>query len=101
MRARRLYAQFNDDSDDSYGSETDTIAVTLPAHGHGKRSVLSSVVAPYSYTYLAVVRSLDELRGHGIIEGEFIKKCVQEITKQIEEGRCKYGKCINNSPINL
>lgn len=94
IRTRRFYAQFDESSEDSYdGRAVDNMTITLPAEGHGKRVVLASVLAPYSYTYMAVVRSLESLRDYGLLEGEFIKVCVQEITSQVNNGNCKYGKC--------
>lgn len=81
----------NDDSEDGFHNESDDITVTLPPEGHGKRIVLTSVLAPYSYTYMAVVRSLDGLRDYGLMESAFIKLCVQEITNQVTDGRCKFG----------
>lgn len=92
IRARRFLAQFDGDSDDEYSSnESDDITVTLPSEGHGKRIVLASVLAPYSYTYMAVVRSLDSLRDYGLMEAEFIRVCVREITNDVNNGQCKYG----------
>lgn len=67
------------------------MTITLPEEGHGKRVVLSSVLAPYSHTYMAVVSSLESLREYGLTENEFIKVCVKEITKEVENGNCKYS----------
>lgn len=93
IRARRFYAQFDDvSSEDSYDvRRNDNITVTLPAEGHGKRVVLKSVLEPYAHTYMAVVRSLESLRDYGLMESDFIKTCVKEITTQIENANCKYG----------
>lgn len=92
IRARQYCAQFTDDSDDNSSVDFDKITITLPSEGHGKRSVLTSMLAPYSYTYLTVVRSLDKLLNHGLIESDFVRLCIQEITRQVESGQCKYGK---------
>lgn len=96
IKARRFYAHFDEDSEDSYdGRITDNMTIALPAEGHGKRVVLASVLAPYSYTYMAVARSLESLRDYGLLEGEFIKVCVQEITSQVNSGNCKYSKFLS------
>lgn len=93
MSRQPHYIHLDDDSEDGYNHVSDEITVTLPSDGHGKRVVLTSVLAPYTYTYMAVVRSLDRLRDYGLMEGEFVKVCVQEITNQVTDGRCKYGMC--------
>ena len=95
-RARRFYAQLTDDSsEDGYdGQSYDTVTVALPLESAGKREVLSSVLAPYSYTYMAVIQSLEKLRDYGLTENEFIKVCVRQITDQVEKGNCKYGMYI-------
>ncbi|XP_031639080.1 glycerol-3-phosphate acyltransferase 1, mitochondrial isoform X2 [Contarinia nasturtii] len=96
MKARRYYAHFDESSEDGYDIPTsDEITIALPEGGHGKRVVLSSVLAPYSHTYMAVIRSLDSLRDYGLTENEFIKVCVAEITKQVENGNCKYSESIS------
>lgn len=95
LRARRYYAHFDDISEDEYDAHSsDEITITLPAEGHGKRIVLASVLAPYSHTYMAVFRSLESLRDYGLLEGDFIKVCVREITHQVENGTCKYSMYI-------
>lgn len=90
---RRLNVEFESDDDSEYEpiSEDDKPSITLPSEGHGNRLVLMSVIIPYSHTYLAVVRSLDKLLDNGMLESEFIKKCVQEITDKVERFECKYG----------
>lgn len=93
IRAQILYAQLNDENDDNFGDDFNrhNITVTLPPEGYGKRSVLTAMMAPYSYTYFAVIRTLSKLTIHGLIESDFVKECIQEITKQVKDGRCKYG----------
>lgn len=92
IKARHLFAQLNDDNDDCLSDDFDNITIKLPSEGHGKRIVLTSMLAPYSYTYVTVIRSLDKLLNYGLMESEFVRVCIQEITKQVENGRCRYGK---------
>lgn len=92
IRAERFCAQFNDDSDDNMSADLDRIKVTLPPEGHGKRIVLTSMLAPYSYTYLTVIRSLDKLLNYGLIESDFVRICIDDITSQVQNGQCRYGK---------
>lgn len=70
----------------------DRITVTLPPEGYGKRTVLKNLLTPYSYAYMAVIRSLDKLLNYGLIESEFVRICIHEITQQVDDGQCKYGK---------
>ncbi|XP_055323329.1 glycerol-3-phosphate acyltransferase 1, mitochondrial isoform X2 [Sitodiplosis mosellana] len=97
QRARRFYAHLTDDSsEDGYDARSfDKITVALPPESKGKREVLSSVLAPYSHTYMAVIRSLESLRDYGLMENDFIKVCVKQITNQVESGNCKYGESIS------
>lgn len=94
MLARKFFQHLDDDSseDNNYSSRlTSKYDITLPAEGHGKRAVLTSVLAPYSHTYMSVVRSLSTLIDYGSMENEFIKACVQQITTKVDNGECKYG----------
>lgn len=93
IRARRFYAQIDDDSSEDAYPATNNITIKFPSEGHGKREVLKSVLAPYSHTYMAVVRSLTNLRDYGMMETDFIKACVKEITNSVDSGHCKYGMC--------
>lgn len=98
MRALRYYSTFEMDSDDGYDSPVvRTVSkITLPSKGHEQRLVLMSVITPYSYTYMAVVRSLPHLRDYGMMESEFVRTCVTEITRTVENFECKYGKLVNH-----
>lgn len=94
QRARRFYAHItsDDSSEEGYdGRAYDKITVALPAESEGKRGVLSAVLAPYSHTYMAVINSLESLRDYGLMENDFIKNCIKNITNQVENGNCKYG----------
>lgn len=96
MRARLFYAQLNDENDDNLSDDYDKITVKLPPEGHGKRTVLTSMLEPYTHTYLSVIRSLEKLLNYGLMESDFVRTCIQEITNQVENGRCKYGKLFMN-----
>lgn len=92
IKARQLCAELNDDSDDSLSGEFDNITIALPPEGTGKRAVLKAMLEPYSCTYMTVIRSLNILLKDGLLESEFVRFCIQEITKQVENGHCKYGR---------
>lgn len=91
MWSKRYTKEF-DDSDDEERVEIEVANITLPSAGHCERIVLMSVVAPLSHTYLAVANSLYTLLDNCILESEFIKICVKEITEKVDNLECKYGK---------
>lgn len=96
--SRRQARQFESDSDDyehdaRHTDENDVANILLPSNGHGKRIVLMASIAPYAHTYMAVVQSLYHLLDSGMIESEFLRTCVKEITNKVETFECKYGKC--------
>lgn len=96
--SRRQARQFESDSDDSendcgrHTDENDVTNIFLPSEGHGKRIVLMASIAPYAHTYLAVVQSLYHLLNSGMIESEFLRTCVGEITNKVDTFECKYGE---------
>lgn len=96
--ARRQARQIESDSDDNefevrHIDENDVANIYLPSEGHGKRIVLMASIAPYAHTYMAVVQSLYHLLDTGMIESEFLRTCVKEITNKVETFECKYGEC--------
>lgn len=68
--------------------------IYLTSNGHCERLVLMSVLAPYGHTYLAVAFCLKSLLGTSMVETEFIKNCVNEITSKVENLECKFGECV-------
>ena len=87
---------YSDDDDDVRrrynGRSEPSDSIYLTSDGHCDRIVLMSVLAPIGHTYLAVAFSLNSLLGTCMIESEFIKLCVNEITSKVDEGECKFGK---------
>lgn len=99
--SRRQARQFDSDSDDNecdarQTDENDLANIMLPSEGHGKRIVLMASIAPFAHTYLAVVQSLYHLLDIGMIESEFLRTCVKEITNKVETFECKYGEWKEN-----
>lgn len=112
--ARRLAAHLELDelddgaSEDDYFSEDgmnydqleDENRVFLPVEKHCDRIVLQSVLAPFTSTYAAVAFSLNNLvGGNSMVEGEFIKLCIKEISTRVELGECKYGESISTDSV--
>lgn len=79
------------DSSDYEYQETDDRFI-LPSEGHDKRLVLMSVIVPYSHTYLAVAHSLPKLLNCMLPEADFVRVCIEEITRKYENAECRYGK---------
>lgn len=98
VRAQRFYSTFEMDSDDGfdYPAVRPVSKITLPSKGHEQRLVLKSVITPYAHTYMAVVRSLPHLRDYGMMESEFVRTCVAEITRKVDNFECKYGKLVDH-----
>lgn len=94
--SRRQARQFESDSDDECDArltdENDVPNIMLPSEGHGKRIVLMATIAPFAHTYMAVVQSLYHLLDTGMMESEFLRTCVKEITNKVETFECKYGE---------
>lgn len=112
--AQRLAAHievddYYDDSADSYSDgmsdrpdedANDLERVYLPAEKHCDRIVLQSVLAPFTNTYAAVAVTLNALvGGNSMVEGEFIKQCIREISGRVEAGQCKYGESISTDTV--
>lgn len=80
------------DSEDQREQDTEDRFI-LPSEGHDKRLVLMSVLVPYSHTYMAVAHSLPQLLHCMLPESNFVRVCIEEITRCFENAECKYGKC--------
>lgn len=74
--------------------------IHFPAEKHCDRLVLQSVLAPFTHTYTAVASSLHQLLdGNSMVESEFIRLCIKEITTSVEMGDCKYGESISTDTV--
>lgn len=111
QKARRLAAHLEldelndgsyseDDYYDNHAEQDDEERVFLPAEKHCDRIVLQSVLAPFTSTYAAVATSLNQLLGgNSMVEGEFIQRCIKEISTRVEQGQCKYGESISTDTV--
>ncbi|XP_058118845.1 glycerol-3-phosphate acyltransferase 1, mitochondrial isoform X2 [Anopheles coustani] len=74
--------------------------IHFPAEKHCDRLMLQSVLAPFTHTYTAVASSLHQLLdGNSMVESEFIRLCIKEITTRVEMGDCKYGESISTDTV--
>lgn len=93
--ARYVTAEFNNDFNDStedINQQSTNELIYFTTSGHCDRLVLMSVLAPIGHTYLTVAMTLVNLLGNTMVEGEFTKLCIKEITERVRNGSCKYGK---------
>uniref|UniRef100_U5EQV3 Putative mitochondrial glycerol-3-phosphate acyltransferase gpat n=1 Tax=Corethrella appendiculata TaxID=1370023 RepID=U5EQV3_9DIPT len=96
------YYSNQSDSTDDYNNRinNEEDLVYLPTDTHCDRIDLMSVLAPFSHTYTAVAYALNHLlRDSCIVENEFIKLCINEITERVDSGICKYGESISTDSI--
>lgn len=98
MAARLQYEKgYSDDEDeDNYMGRNNIYnedhIVYLPSETHCDRIVLMSVLAPIAETYLACALTLNCLIGlNSMVEIEFVKLAVKQITSRVENCDCKYG----------
>lgn len=80
------------DSEDETREPIEFADISLTDEGHESRLVLMSATAPLSYCYTATAKSLFHLIDGPIVESNFVKTCVKEITATVEKRECKYGK---------
>lgn len=96
--SRRVALELDDDESDEerdyYHKASAEEMVYLTSNGHCERLVLMSVLAPFGHTYLAVANCLNNLLGTSMVESEFIKICVNEITSKVENLECKFGESV-------
>jgi len=75
-------------------------SIFLPAEKHLDRLTLITVLAPLTHAYLAVAHTLCQLIGcNSIVESDFIRMCVKEMTNRVERGTCKYSESISTDTI--
>uniref|UniRef100_A0A182RZD1 Phospholipid/glycerol acyltransferase domain-containing protein n=1 Tax=Anopheles funestus TaxID=62324 RepID=A0A182RZD1_ANOFN len=92
--------QYKSISGGRYGMDDDETRIHFPAEKHCDRLVLQSVLAPFTNTYSAVASSLHHLLdGNSIVESEFIRMCIKEMSTRVELGDCKYGESISTDTV--
>ncbi|XP_035901976.1 glycerol-3-phosphate acyltransferase 1, mitochondrial isoform X1 [Anopheles stephensi] len=92
--------QHNSTTHGRFGMDEDDTRIHFPAEKHCDRLVLQSVLAPFTNTYSAVASSLHQLLdGNSIVESEFIRLCIKEISTRVELGDCKYGESISTDTV--
>ncbi|XP_049538115.1 glycerol-3-phosphate acyltransferase 1, mitochondrial isoform X2 [Anopheles darlingi] len=109
QRAQRLYQAMDgldvdDEQDDFFDEkpsfEDATERVQFPPEKHCDRIVLQSVLAPFTHTYRAVAATLNHLLGdNAMVESDFIRLCIKEISARVEAGDCKYGESISTDTV--
>lgn len=58
-----------------------------------EQKAICEVLGPFSHTYLSVAQSLSILYKNSMLETEFIKFVINNISNKVTSGTCPYGKC--------
>lgn len=102
-RAIANYIESNDMEDD-YDDECDAVTndyVSMEAEEPNlflnsetivQQKALCEVLAPFAQTYLCVAESLFILYKNSMLETDFIKFVMKEITNKVNTHKCPYGK---------
>ena len=53
---------------------------------------LCEVLSPFAHSYLAVAQSLNILYQNSMLESEFMKFIINDLTTKVKNGNCPYGK---------
>lgn len=90
-----------DDDANEYGVHDSTMdqLIYVTESGSHEREMLTRALAPIGHTYLAVGLCLDGLINNSMVEAEFIKMAVKEITDQVTNGVCPYGESVSTDSI--
>lgn len=99
LRPLKRAFQMDCDSDDENSEPIEFADISITDEGHESRLVLMSAISPISYCYTATAKSLHHLLDTPIMESDFVKICVKEITACIEKRECKYGESISTDSI--
>ncbi|XP_055377011.1 glycerol-3-phosphate acyltransferase 1, mitochondrial isoform X2 [Condylostylus longicornis] len=95
------------DLDDAYSDEEsiynynfEDLEISLSESKNEDQNALMSVLAPFSYSYLAVAKNLELIyKKESILEPEFIKHVIKDLTNKYENGECPYGESISTESI--
>lgn len=97
---RHFNLDIDDSSDEEYHFNSEKPGIYLTHEGHEARLILMSAIAPLAHCYLATAKSLGSLVNTAMLEADFVKVCVKEITSKVESGECKYGKLLLVNPFS-
>lgn len=103
-RAIATYIESND-MDDDYENENEVLVnnyanveqeepdLFLNNDTIVQQKALCEVLAPFAQTYLCVAESLFILYKNSMLETDFIKFVMKELTNKVNTHKCSYGKC--------
>lgn len=103
-RAIATYIESNDMDDDDYEHEIGDLPkdyvnvepeepdIFLNNETISQQKALCEVLAPFAQTYLCVAESLFILYKNSMLETDFIKFVMKEITNKVNTQKCPYGK---------
>ena len=102
-RAIATYIE-NNDMDDNYDDEADVLVnnfdnldqeepdLFLMKDTIPQQKALCEVLAPFAQTYLCVAESLYILYKNSMLETDFIKFVMKELTDKVNTKKCPYGR---------
>lgn len=64
-----------------------------------EQKYICGILAPFAHSYYAVAQSLKILYKSSMLESEFIKYVIKEITDKVNDGTCPYGESISTDSV--
>lgn len=88
------------DCDDmNYFEDTADIEIFLTKTKQKETKDILSVLAPFGYSYATVACMLEKLIGNAMLEIEFIKLCINQISKDVQSGECPFGESVSTESV--
>ncbi|XP_067618536.1 glycerol-3-phosphate acyltransferase 1, mitochondrial isoform X2 [Eurosta solidaginis] len=109
--ARNIAAYLDDDTDDSeyatfgqddepYNNHYDEKAdIFLACETLAEQKALCEVLSPFCHTYLSVAQSISILYKNSMLESEFIKFVINDITSKVKSGACPYAESVSTDSV--
>ncbi|KAL5282451.1 GPAM family protein [Megaselia abdita] len=85
------------DSDD--GTDYRIPEIFLSDQTITEQESIMAILAPFAHTYFNVASSLKLLFNTSILETEFVKIVICEITKKVNKGSCPYGESVSTESV--
>ncbi|CAD6994052.1 unnamed protein product [Ceratitis capitata] len=100
----RNIAAYLEDTDDSEYAESDYNQDEKPdiflSHDTlTEQKAICEVLAPFSHAYLSVAQSLSILYRNSMLESEFIKFVINDISNKVNSGACPYAESVSTDSV--
>ncbi|XP_054726101.1 glycerol-3-phosphate acyltransferase 1, mitochondrial isoform X1 [Anastrepha obliqua] len=102
--ARNIAAYLDDTDDSEYGTdevynESEQPDIFLTHDTLTEQKALCEVLAPFSHTYLSTAQSLSILYKNPMLESEFIKFVINDISNKVKSGACPYAESVSTDSV--